>query len=230
MLVAKSGCWPMKVIIQCAASKADNAGFLTTQTDRRVKFVARPDEVPRSEEWHYARPDDPSDLPEQSWRQQLERYNEIKNDNPSGLLKAYRLYQDSVYDEMVTKYGADNVFILSAGWGLVRSDYLLPMYDITFTARAEPYKRRRPHDKYKDFCDLHDDKTGRIVFFGCKGYHALLQNLTDRVSCEKVVFYPSYAADPPKHPGWRAVRFETTIRTNWHYACARMFLKGKISI
>lgn len=43
------------------------------------------------------------------------------------------------------------MFILSAGWGLVRSDWLLPKYDIAFGASAEPYHRRRGIEGYQDW-------------------------------------------------------------------------------
>lgn len=218
----------MKVIIQCAASKASNAGFLQMRTGRPVKFVARPDQAPRSEEWLYACPDDPSDVPEQSWRQQLVTYNMIGDNNPFGLLEAYRLYQNPVYEELATALGAANVFILSAGWGLIRASYLLPFYDITFTALAECYKRRRPHDKYDDFCHLHSGETGPIVFLGGRDYLPLFEKLTDPLPFDKIVFHTS--AHPPQHPGWRTLRFETRKRTNWHYDCARALLERRISI
>ncbi len=217
----------MKVIIQCAASKAPGAGCLETRTGQPVKFVAQPEEAPRRKEWIYARPDDLSDVPGQSWREQLVTYNMTGHDNPFGLLEAYRLYRNPVYQELVTGLRAANVFILSAGWGLIRADYLLPAYDITFTKSAEPYKRRRLRDKYKDFRHLYRDETGPVVFFGGKDYLPLLHEMTGPLPCNKVVFYAS--ADPPKLPGWRAQRFETTKRTNWHYDCTRAFLKGKIS-
>lgn len=217
----------MKVIMQCAGSKAPEAGFLRTGTGQPVMFVAHPDQLPPSEEWVCARPDDPSDVPEQSWRQRLVTYNDGHN-NPFGLLEAYHLYRDPVYEELVKGFGAASVFILSAGWGLVRAAYLLPVYDITFT-RAEPYKRRRRQDKYDDFCHIQGDATGPIVFFGTKNYLPLLQRLTHPLRCDKVFFYRS--ADPPSElPGWRAKRFATPIRTNWHYACAKAFLRGKVSI
>ena len=52
----------------------------------------------------------------------------------------------SVYRELVHALGAENVFILSAGWGLLSADFLTPNYDITFSATAERYKRRRVRD------------------------------------------------------------------------------------
>ncbi len=157
-------------------------------------------------------------------------HNEIEKNNPSGLLEAYRLYRNSVYEELVVTLSAANVFILSAGWGLVCASYLLPVYDITFNKVAEPYKKRWwPQDKYDDFSHLQGDATGPIVFFGTKDYLPLLQERTHPLPFDKVSFCAS-AHLPPELPGWRAKRFETRIRTNWHYACAKAFLEGKLSI
>jgi hypothetical protein len=113
--------------------------------------VAHPEQAPFGAEWLYAHPDGRSDVPGQTWRQQLVAYNTSARDNPLGLLEAYRLYKNPVYDELVVAYGLANVFILSAGWGLIRADYLLPDYDITFTSTkpADRYKRRMPGDKYR---------------------------------------------------------------------------------
>jgi hypothetical protein len=52
---------------------------------------------------------------------------------------------------------------LSAAWGLVGANYLLPEYDITFSTMAESYKRRRKQNVYRDFCALKDESDD-IVF------------------------------------------------------------------
>jgi hypothetical protein len=69
-----------------------------------------------------------------------------------GLLPAWQLYDRPVYRELVHALGAENVFILSAGWGLLSADFLTPNYDITFSKTAKRYKRRRVRDRYRDFC------------------------------------------------------------------------------
>jgi hypothetical protein len=219
----------MKVVIQCAGRKAPGAGALRTRTGQRVKLVAHPEQAPSSTEWLYAHPDGPSDAPGQTWRQQLVAYNKSPRDNPLGLLEAYRLYGNSVYKELVDAFGLTNVFILSAAWGLVRADYPLPYYDLTFayTKPADRYTRRMPGDKYDDFCQLHDDEDGPVVYFGGRNYLLIFQKLTDPLRCEKVVFFAS--ASPPNNSQWRAIRFEQNFY-NWHYACAKAFMAGRLSI
>jgi len=66
----------------------------------------------------------------------------------------------------VTRFGVKNVYILSAGWGLICADFLTPAYDITFSPSAAPYKRRRKTDRYEDFRMLPDKAEREIVFFG----------------------------------------------------------------
>ena len=65
-----------------------------------------------------------------------------------------------------------NTYILSAGWGLINSEFLTPYYDITFSAAADNYKRRRKADTYRDFCMLPEDVDELIVFFGRQGLPA----------------------------------------------------------
>ena len=81
---------------------------------------------------------------EATWRRLVLAYNSSSSNNAFGLHKAYQLYQNPAYEALVNKFGSKEVFILSAGWGLVRSDFLLPTYDITFKgSRNRPYLWRR---------------------------------------------------------------------------------------
>jgi hypothetical protein len=57
----------MIVVIQCAAKKWADAGFLRTSDGRSVSFVAQPDEAPPDRSRVYARPGDPADNGT-SWR------------------------------------------------------------------------------------------------------------------------------------------------------------------
>jgi hypothetical protein len=59
------------------------------------------------------------------------------------------------------------------------------------------------------------------VFFGGQSYLPFFDALTSGCTAERTVFYNS--AVPPRGDGWRALRYKTTLKTNWHYACARDF-------
>ena len=78
----------MIVVIQCAARKREDAGFLRTQEGKPVLFVADPSAAPASDTLIYARPDDSSDHGG-SWRDVLVRYNDDPGSNPLSLLPAF---------------------------------------------------------------------------------------------------------------------------------------------
>jgi hypothetical protein len=215
----------MIVVIQCAAGKSHRAGCLRTASGKPVHFVADPHAAPANAALMYARPDDPSDWGG-SWREVLLKYNEDPDDNPLDLSSAYMLYENRAYFWLVGRYNVTHVYILSAGWGLIRADFLTPYYDITFSPSAESYKRRRKTDHYDDFCMLPANTEDEIVFFGGKDYVPLFCSLTAGVRTKKTVFYNS--AQPPRATGCALKRFNTTTRTNWHYECVNAFIEGSI--
>lgn len=216
----------MIVTIQCAASKSPNAGHLVTAEGKPVTFVAHPEIAPKNDSCVYARPDD--DASEgKSWRDILLGYNRQPNHNPLGVLPAYRLYENPVYERLVHTLGVEDVYILSAGWGLIRSDFLTPYYDITFSPTARgtgAYKRRRKGDRYNDCCMLPENTEGEILFLGGKDYIPLFCALTRGMKAIRKVFYSSRRA--PEAPSCVHAKFETNTRTNWHYKCANALLDG----
>jgi hypothetical protein len=215
----------MIVVIQCAGSKREGAGCLTTKDGRPVSFVAHPEAAPPAANRLYARPDDPSDLGA-SWRERLLAYNETPGDNRLELLPAFELYKNDIYRALIARFSVENSYILSAGWGLLNAAFLTPSYDITFSASAENFVRRRKGDSYHDLCMLPVDTEGPVIFFGSKEYVPLFAALTHSVKCRKTVFYNS--SHPPAAPGCVLERFETRTRTNWQYECAAAFLNGNI--
>lgn len=216
----------MIVVIQCASSKRPDAGTLRTTDGKPVLFVAHPEKAPEADNSVYARPDDPASG-SRSWREMLLAYNERPGNNPLGLLPAYELYKNEIYRSLVRRYGIENTYILSAGWGLLKAAFLTPSYDITFSALAEDFVRRRKGDYYRDFCVLPDDAEGPIVFFGSKEYVPLFASLTRSIKAERLVFYNSQ--QPPPAEGCELKKFETRTRTNWQYECATAFLANELS-
>lgn len=216
----------MIVVIQCAASKQDDAPSLRTADGREVCFVADPSSAPASGH-PYARPDDMSGSGE-SWREQLRAYNEAPDANPLRLLRAYELYRPSVYQDLADHVGTDRLYILSAGWGLIPATYMTPAYDITFSASADPWKRRRKSGRYDDFSMLPEDTREPVLFFGGNDYLPLFARLTRHLDAPKIIPYRS--AQTPDLPGATLVRFETERRTNWHYECAEAFMRGALDL
>ena len=225
----------MIVVIQCAGGKNPNAGRFKTEDGRPILFVADPGRAPADDkEIVYKRPDDPAKSG-RSYKGELVEYNRRPGDNPLGLLPAWRLYRNPVYAELVDTFSTRNVFILSAGWGLIASDFLTPDYDITFSNSArsnDAYKRRRNSDVFMDLRMLPSDRTDPIVFLGGKDYIPLFCCLTEDAKSERIVFYrcDGNSDNPPDAPGCNLRCFETSTRTNWHYECAKKLMQGRITM
>ena len=217
----------MILVIQCAARKNPEAGYLQERDGEEVVFVADPDAAPGGVSHAYARPDGVSDTGK-PWRTMLCEYNVNPHDNPHGLLPAWRLYENPIYGLLADHCGPEHFYILSAGWGLIRADFLTPVYDITFSPGAEKYKRRRKKDQYDDFNLLPQETEDDIVFFGGKDYVGLFCALSEGVKRTRYLWCNSKSA--PKAPGCVLRRFHTKTRTNWHYECARAFIEGKIQL
>src|SRR5579862_8617506 len=217
----------MIVVIQCAAKKRHDAACLASAKGKPVIFVAQPALAPADGVHVYTRPDDLSD-DGKPWRDVLLEYNEQAGNNPLGLPPAYLLYQNPTYGRLVKAFGLENVYILSAGWGLIKTTFLTPYYDITFSPSAEGYKRRRKGDLYHDFCILPNHIDEDIVFLGGKDYVPLFCSITSAQPNRKTVFYNS--EHPIDAQGCRLQRFSTSQKTNWHYECASALLDGRIAL
>lgn len=221
------------IVIQCAARKQSHAGCLRLRSGQEVLLVAHPANAPQDGRYAYAHPDDPADT-EETWRKQLLRYNDLHKDVPGGnplrLLPAWQLYNNPIYARLAAECELESLYILSAGWGLIRADFLTPAYDITFSnaGNVEPYKRRRQRDAYEDWRMLPDDTDDPVVFFGGKDYIRMFCELTERVKGPRYVFFNSRNA--PDAPGCHLRKFDTRTKTNWHYECARAFMDGKVGI
>jgi hypothetical protein len=216
----------MIVVIQCAAGKRpERRHLVSTMQGKPVHFVASPEAAPFNPAVLYARPDDLAENG-MSWRQILLEYNRDRERNPLDLHPAYWLYENRTYFNLVGKFTVKGVYILSAGWGLIPADFLMPYYDITFSPSADDYKRRKKSDRYQDFRMLPDDTKDDIVFFGGRDYLPLFCSLTSGVRSKRTIFYNSMQR--PDVIGCTLKRFNTTTRTNWHYECANAFIAGEI--
>ena len=217
----------MRLVIQCAAAK-QSGGFLRASAGRPVKFVAHPEQAPASESTAFvlAHPDDPVEAGASTWRDLVVEYNR-GTQNPKGLFPAHQLYTPPTYAALVRKFGAANIFVLSAGWGLIPATFMTPNYDITFSASAEPYKRRVRTDVYRDLHGLSDASTP-IIFLGGKDYLPLFCALTAKSKAPRFVYFNSTSV--PDAPGCRTIKYSTTQRTNWHYSCANDLVDGKLAL
>jgi hypothetical protein len=216
----------IKIVIQCAGSKHEEAGMLTTVSEEKVLFAAHPERYTGQDKCY--RPDDIREGTGFTWREYLESYNR-QGSNPNHLFRAGELYKPPIYRALISKFDATNVFILSAGWGLVRSDYLIPYYDITFSNQGEPSAKRCTSDRFEDFnqlsiVDIHPDET--IYFFGGQSYLSLYCSMTQSISARKVIYHSHSASIQIQ--GYESIPSPFPGSTNWHYKCAEGFISGSI--
>lgn len=227
----------MKVVIQCAASKHVDAGRLRTRSGEDVLFVAAPALCDSAQaRLHCARPDDLCDESDTSWRDVLNRYNDNPA-NPFKLLEAANLYAPkehvfrNLYQEMADELGWANVFILSAGWGLIRAGFLTPDYNITFSAQAKKktiWAWRDTKDRLRpwlDFNHLVHAQIGQeepIHFFGGKDYLPTFYALAKTVPGRKIVHCKG---DVDRRVGFYYEPYDGTEKNRtWHYRAAKDFL------
>lgn len=190
----------------------------------------------------YARPDDRCEEKVATWRDVLNRYNE-QPENPCALLRAADLYAPkehvfrNLYRELADALGWDNVFILSAGWGLIRAGFWTPDYNITFSTQGKkdkPWVWRNNKDhlrSWADFNHLRDAPTAQdeaIHFFGGKDYLPPFYALMGTVPGRKIVHYKG---DVKHRPSFDYERYEGTEKNRtWHYRAAKDFLARRATV
>ena len=215
------------VVIQGGEDKVASAGHMVLPDGRPVVFVAEPGVAPSDPGMAYRRPDDRADGI-QTFRDALVAYNGTPEDNPLGLLPAWRLYEDDAYRTLAEGVEPENLFILSAGWGLIESDFLTPTYDITFSNGVATYKRRRPRDSYNDLRRLPSEGTSRLVFAGGTDYIPLFLELTEGVTTERIVYH--HASRAPLATAAQFVPVESDDTNDWHLQWARDYAAGKVAL
>jgi hypothetical protein len=115
----------MIIVVQCQGLKQPDARCLKTSSGKAEHFVAQPALAPSDPARVYKRPDDFSDDGITRWRQVLLNYNK-NGRNTLSLYPAYELYRNPVYRRLASRL--PNLYILSAGWGLIKATFLTPYY------------------------------------------------------------------------------------------------------
>ena len=220
------------IIVMACAGRKHNAGRFALRR-QFVHFAAHPETYIDFHDGVFAAPDDTAE-DGQSWREKLAAYNQTPQDNLLGFLPAGELYRPPVYAELAAHVGADKLYILSAGWGLVRSDFLLPDYNITFSPHADRGVRRfRTDEQWCDFMQLPTDIIEPVICFGSRAYIRFFTRLTSSIAAPRHAFRRVAVGDEGEAKmlgGVRIYDYGTDRRTNWHHACARDFMNGEIGI
>jgi len=210
----------MKLIIQCAGRKNPIAGSFAN-----VHFVAHPEFINKP---GYYNPDDCIPNSQVTWREYVDQYNHRQgifavgiDNNPYKFLPAALLYKPQVYQHAINWFGIDNILILSAGWGLVKGEFYLPPYDITFSSTADKANRRKHHEIYKDFNHSYVLAGEETHVFCGKEYLPLLYKLTEDIKDKNIVIH--HATDIEKHPGYSYIKYPRCF-TNWQYQALEDFI------
>lgn len=211
----------MIIVISCSGSKNS---ALPEFGNQKIVFCARPNLAPMDEN-RYVHPDDHIDVDGQkTWREWVEAKQEYDI-----FLQAYRLYKPSIYRNLYRKYG-QKLFIFSAGWGIVRANFKLPKYDITFSQgqNIADYKRRLSSaSNFNDYNHL-DEIDGReeILFVGGSKYILPFCLLTSHLPTKKIIVYKSRLSSQLNlYLEREDFEFQEYLEidkpfTNWHYTYA----------
>jgi hypothetical protein len=216
----------MKIIISCSDQKN---GELLVHKGLKINFVSNKDQSVANQELHF-HPDDIVPNEEISWRNLI---NQQKKD--LHLIPAYELYKRPIYSALFKYFGAD-LFVFSAGWGIIKADYKLPKYNVTFSCSKNIplHARRNSEDKFNDFNHLLGiEENERIVLIAGLDYVLPFCQLTEQLPNEKIIIFKNKKIIL-NNPFWgnkkfNFVYYHTTRRTNWHYEVAERLIKNEIT-
>jgi hypothetical protein len=143
---------------------------------------------------------------------------------------ALTLYKDKRYNDLRKQFGYDKVFILSAGWGLVRGDTKIPFYNVTFSNQAEKECRITPVTRAKHDSVIYDvGECDELHLFITPNYlkywnYAFSQNMS---IAKKTMLHWRKGQGCPT--GNYNVLYDDCgeQRTNWHYTALSQFLESQ---
>lgn len=206
----------IRIVIQCCKTKNQNSILLCN--NRRVVFQPQ------------------SNLPwcnidntNTSWVEALRQQNGTRpNLNYSRLLPAGELYLSNVHRGLLNwvKEGRGReLYILSAGWGLVCYKRKMPNYDITFSGGQQNNyyinPQEIPYDRlYNDLQGLDSKKATHI--FVCRSYAVGAQYFFKNK--EAIVEHRRTSSSRRLLETGNTADHNITIRTNWHYKAVREFI------
>jgi hypothetical protein len=226
-------------VLVCSSSKTKDWFWYKGQA---IKFVASPQMAPK-DEFTYYKPDDPIPGENRTWRDLVLNG---QNDPGIDLVPAYKLYvhklhDRDIYEDFYEEFGS-LFYILSAGWGIIRADFKIPAYDITYSdaTKVPPFAKRKKADVWPDINHLTEDKEdsakfdsdSEIILFAGSTYRPHFQKMTQSPSVpytKKILVRTNKESENGKtraHQDFIDENYYTTARTNWYYEAAGKFLGG----
>lgn len=219
------------IVMQCAKSKMDD-GWFRDGNGNILNFVADPERSSSVPLFRPVHPDD-DDGTGETWRSRLLKYNQhysATGENPFGLHAAGALYRNPAYAAVSGSLPAENFYILSACWGLVRSDFLIPNYNVSFSrSQGVPaYAVRSGLKGWQDFNMLDLRSTLPLIYVGGRSYLQAFALLSGGYQGPRIAYHN--LSEVPEIDGIEMRRFDTAIKTNWYYQLAHELVEGHGSL
>jgi hypothetical protein len=224
----------MIIVIQCANRKVPDAPTLILNRNA-VHFVAQP-----QDEQLDKRPWDQIPGSNTTWIDCVKAYNEaggampdeyiklnIGTEDGRQLMQCGSLYEHPVYGELMVARGLRNVYILSAGWGLVRADKFIPNYDVTFSQHGDISVRIAATDRLQ-CASLSDEipDNGEINLFISRAYAPYWSHLYGGAA-QRTVLHWRLSQELPDGQYGTVIKHDCGKQvTNWQYTAARQFIAG----
>lgn len=226
-----------KIIMMCNSGKRINSDLKfpidseLNYLNHKIKFSAT-----SNHPIHQFKPDDLIPNQIKSWRNYIEE-NQYVDYIP---YMSYQLYIPR-YAEYVILYEIlferfkENLYILSAGWGLVNATYRLPEYDITFSNSKNNYNQRKYKDNsFYDYNQLNLESDEDIVFIGSDSYIKSFLNLTIGTRNRKIIYHygnqPDYILPDNTfiYREYNTENYNTIPKRTWYLELAYKFADGLI--
>ncbi|MDR0599329.1 MAG: hypothetical protein LBG84_04510 [Treponema sp.] len=206
--------------VACCSSKKIISEFC--YKDLFIKFVASPQIAPR-DGFTYYKPDDTIPGEHKTWR------DLVLEQNHPDLVPAYCLYRRDIYRDLYHEFG-NCFYILSAGWGIIRADFKIPAYDITYstTPNMPEYAKRRDNYGWKDINHLKEDsikfdRDSEVILFAGSDYVPPFCDMAQSVQYRKKILYKRHTVT--RRQGFVYEYYQTNRNTNWYYEAVKRFLR-----
>jgi hypothetical protein len=176
----------------------------------------------------FYKPDDRIPGTTKTWRDLVLEQNE------PDLVPAYKLYSHVIYRDLYHVFG-NRFYILSAGWGIIRADFKIPAYDITYSPNAPNYAIRTDDIGWNDINHLQEDSgkfdsNTEIILFASSYYAPHFCYMAQSIPYNKIVL--KYTSNKSENGRVRQVQncswtnYYTTQKTNWYYEAAQRFTEN----
>lgn len=225
----------MKVVIQCAGNKDEQSSTICRNGNELI-FVANPSiGTNQCSPWQNINGANGA-----TWIECLRSFNDgIPQALPDGITwgmgfptNAINLYSNAIYQRLAATIGAQNVYILSAGYGLVRGTDVIPKYNITFSSGAKvPRNARITPNVRVPLGTLRSNIEGDDpihLFLTPKYISYWLNAFKHNIDLNRLVLHWRSVQSFPDM--WRnnggEIMHDITAKLNWQYIAANQFLDG----